>query len=181
MSDRDYPAEMTALIEEATTGSDWVPALVAEKLIDRLKADDPDLLNGWLHTLAPQLLTDAISTRERSARTTARRRAGARAFEAARQAAESGNADALTVFSGSFAVTFVISDDDTRRRVADMTGADHKFVAAGYAREANTAKMLAAFHRAVAKKAGPKRTAEVMSEAEYDALYRSITGKADAA
>lgn len=170
---RDYPAEMTALIEESTQGSDWVPALVAEKLIDRLKTDDPDLLNGWLHTLAPQLLTDAISTRERSVRTVTRRRATSRAFATA---AESGDPIEL----GSFAVTFVIDETDTRRRVADMTGTDHRFVATGYAASAKRARMLGAFHQAVAKKVGKQRTAEVMSEAEYDRLFRSITG-ADAA
>lgn len=171
---RDYPAEMTALIEESTQGSDWVPALVAEKLIDRLKADDPDLLNGWLHTLAPQLLTDAISMRERSIRTVTRRRASARAFGKASEAAESGDLTEI----GSFAVTYAIDDDNTRRRVADMSGADHQFVASDYTRKAKRSQMLAAFHRAVAKKVGKKRTADVMSEDEYDRLYRSITGTA---
>lgn len=168
---RNYPAEMTALIEEATQGSDWVPALVAEKLIDQLKSDDPDLLNGWLHALAPQLLTDAISMRERSIRTVTRKRASSRAFA---KAAAVGDVTEL----GSFAVTYVIDEGATRRRVADMTGSDHRFVASGYAQSAKRAQMLSAFHRAVAKKVGSKRTAEVMSEVEYDRLFRSITGTA---
>lgn len=171
---RDYVAEMTALIEDATQGSDWVPALVAEKLIDRLTHDDPDLLNGWLHTLASQLLTDAISMRERSIRTVTRRRASSRAFGKAAEAAEAGDTTEL----GSFAVTYAIDEANTRRRVADMTGTDHRFVATDYTRKAKRSQMLAAFHRAVAKKCGSKRTAEVMSEAEYDRLYQSITGTA---
>jgi hypothetical protein len=34
--------------------------------------------------------------------------------------------------------------------------------------------MLEALHRAVAKKVGAKKTAEVMNEATYDQMYRSI-------
>ena len=62
-----------------------------------------------------------------------------------------------------------------------MTGKDHLFVAADYDRDARPLLLLAAFHQAVAKKVGRKRTADVFSEAEYDRLYRSIVKPAEGA
>ncbi|MET9081387.1 hypothetical protein ABZX77_05700 [Streptomyces sp. NPDC004237] len=153
----------------ATEGSDWVPAVVAASICEQLASDDPELLDGWLRAIAVQALTEQITVRERSIRTATRARASARAFAAA---AESGDVQKLRAFS----VTFCVDEANTRRRVADMTGTDHRFVAADYAEKANTAKMLAAFHLAVAKKVGDRRTADVMSEPEYDRLYRSIVG-----
>lgn len=170
---RDYIAEMDAQIDAATQGSDWVPAIVAAKLVVSV---DPDLLDGWLHAIAEHALTDVITKRERSQRATARTRAGSKAFAEARDALENGDQAALSMF----AVTFAVDEDNTRRRVADMTGKDHLFVAADYERDAKPLLMEAAFHKAVAKKVGSKRTADVFSEAKYDELYRSITGKAAA-
>lgn len=166
---RDFIGEMAALIEQATQGSDWVPAIVAVSIRDLLAAEDPELLDGWLHAMAAQTLTEQIILRERSNRTASRARAGARAFAAA---AQSGDVELLR----AFAVTHAVDEANTRRRVADMTGMDHRFVAGRYAESANTYRMLAAFHQAVAKKVGERRTADVMSEPEYDRLYRSILG-----
>jgi hypothetical protein len=169
MSDaRDFVTEMDALIEGATQGSDWVPAIVAAKVI---ASADPALLDGWLHVMAVDVLTSVITRRERSTRSTARTRAGSRAFAEARAESEAGEPAALS----SFAVTYAVDDKNMRRRVADMRGSDHLFVAANYEKDAKPLLLLAAFHQAVAKKVGRKRTCDVFSEAEYDRLYRSIT------
>lgn len=168
MTERDYIAEMDALIDEATEGSDWIPAIVASKIA---ASADRALLDGWAHAMLTEMLTAVISRRERSTRSTARARASSRAFASAKNDAEAGDPSAL----GSFAVTFAVDEKNTRRRVADMRGADHLFVAADYEKDAKPLLLLAAFHQAVAKKVGRKRTADVFSEAQYDSLYRSIT------
>jgi len=191
-ADRDCIAEMDALIESETGGSDWVPAIVATKII---ASADPELLNGWLHVMAPSTLAAVIRQRERSTRSTARARASSRAFAAASAAADevisvsapaanassgdvsapSARKAAIARALGSFSVTYAIDEKGARRRVADMTGADHRFVAADYEKDAKPLMLLAAFHQQVARKVGRKRTSEVFSETEYDRLYRSIT------
>jgi hypothetical protein len=181
--DRDYVAEMDALIEGATQGSDWVPAIVAAKI---LASADADLVSGWLHSMAADLLTSVITKRERSTRSVARARAGSRAFAEARAASEAetrvasetgepATTPGAPIALGSFAVTYAVDDKNTRRRVADMRGKDHLFVAADYEKDAKPLLLLAAFHQAVAKKVGRKRTCDVFSEAAYDRLYRSVT------
>ena len=177
MSERDYVTEMDAHIEAATRGSGWVAAIVAEKLHAELLETDPDLLDGWLRAVAVDSLRLAIGTRSRSQRTVARRRAGSRAFrDAVAEAEQSGDTAPLL---GLFSVDYVVDEENTRKRAADMTGPEHLFVAENtYQRSANEALMLAAFHRAVAEKVGKRRTSEVFSETEYEAMYLSIARSA---
>lgn len=173
---RDYLAEMGERIRAATTGSGWVAAIVAEKLHAGMLENDPDLLDGWLHAMAVQTLRQEIGLRARSERTVARRRAGALSFASAAGDAElSGDPSRLL---GLFRVNHVVDAQDTRKRAADMTGEEHLFVAEDYQRSANTARMLAAFHRAVAKKVGRKRTSDVLTEEQYEQMYLSITRSA---
>lgn len=177
MTERDYVAEMDEHISAATEGSGWVAAIVAAKLHAELLETDPDLLTGWLYALAPHMLTQAIRDRERSARSRARFRAGSRRFAAA--AAEAEESGDVMPMLGLFASRYVVDEQNTRKVAADMTGPDHLFVAGSYQRSANEDLMLAAFHKAVAKKVGKRRTADVLDEAAYEQLYRSVAhGKA---
>ena len=170
--DRDYLAEMGQRIKAATKGSGWVAGIVAAKLHAQLQEKDPDLLDGWLHAMAIQTLRQEISLRARVERTTARRRASARAFrDATDDAEETGDATPLL---GLFQVIHTVDEDNTRKHAADMTGPEHLFVAGAYKQSANETLMLAAFHRAVAKKVGDKRTSEVLDEQQYEELYLSI-------
>lgn len=182
-SDRDYIAEMDARIEAATKGSGWVAAVVAEKLCGQLLESDPELLDGWLHVMAVSLLRRVIGLRVHQVSRAAKRSARVRAFASAAADLETAEGDerapAAAALLGMFDEIHVVDEDQTRKRAADMTGSEHLFVAENtHQRTANTALMLAAFHRAVAKKVGKKRTADVLSEEAYEALYISIVRKA---
>lgn len=168
---RDYITEMNALIEADTAGSGWIAAEVAAKLVDRLTANDPDLLDGWLRVMAPGLLTEAIALRVRAARSVARARAGARAF------ADATEAGAEPV--GFLAIHYVVDEADTRMRLADMTGPHCLYVADRYDQQAVTAAMEAAFFRALAGRVGARRVGQVLSGAEVERLRQSITREPD--
>jgi hypothetical protein len=169
---RDYIGEMDKRIADATAGPAWAAPVVAAELHAALLADDPDLLDGWLHAIAQEALRQAITNRSRAVRTAARHHAAPHAFAVA---AEAGDTDALL---GMFAVDYVVAPDRTRKRAGDMTGADHAYVADRYADTGNTALLLAEFHRAVGKKVGTRRTADVFTAEQYDEMYRSIMGRA---
>lgn len=170
---RDYIAEMNAAITEALGDGDIVAPIVAEELRTHLLETDADLLDGWLRANAVHFLTRAIGDRDRRERTAARTRGDARRFRAASNAAAAGDSEALSMFA---TVRYVVDDEETRRLLGDMTGADHLFVANGYRESAAKARMLEAFHRAVAKKVGKRKTSDVFTEAQYQKLYDSITG-----
>jgi len=160
---------------DALTG-DYIPAAAAEQFIATMETDHADELGEWLRANAVHFCTAAIGARRRSKRTTDRRRATARAFG---KAAKSGDVDEVSVFTS---VEFVVSEDNTVRKVGEMTGADHSFVASGYQVRGTTDLALAAFHRALSKKVGKKRTADVMSETTYERLRESFVKRiADAA
>lgn len=173
-SDRDYNAEILELVQEATTAGDFVARLVADDIVDKLRANDPDLLAGWLNQRAGEILGSWIAVHYNGLRNRSRAMAPRRAFaEAAERFTGSGGTDTSAL--DPFSAMYVVDHTHLRRRVADMTGADHTFVADRYADDKNTAAMLEAFHRAVAKRVGDKRTEDVYSAEQYMAMYRSIT------
>lgn len=153
-----------------TITGDFVPLIEAEQFHKLMAVEHPDELAEWVQAKTVQFIADSLTAMLRAERTVARRRAGARAFDEAAEAFESGDTDALA----SFRVVYVVNDDNTRRPVADMTGADHRYVAGQYEAEGKRALMLKAFHNAVAKKVGMRRTGDVFTPDTYDYLLSSF-------
>jgi hypothetical protein len=166
--DRNYSHEMSVVLGRILeSGDDIVVSVEASKLVAHLAETDPDLLRGWLTSNAEQFVSDALGARLRSKRAYVRRTSQARAFSTA---AQSGDVTKLKPFQ----VRHIVDDHHTQRAVGQMTGDDHVFVAQSYDLSAQTSQMLAAFHRAVARKVGSRRTEEVMDEETYLRLYESI-------
>lgn len=166
--DRNYSHEMSEIFDRImTSGDDLVVSVEASKLVARLAETDPDLLRGWLANNAEQFVSDALGARLRSKRAYVRRTSQVRAFSAA---AQSGDLTRLHPFR----IRHIVDEHNTQRSVGHMTGDDHVFVAQSYDMSAQTSQMLAAFHRAVARKVGSRRTEEVMDEDTYLRLYESI-------
>jgi hypothetical protein len=139
---------------------------VAETLHEELLTDDPALLHGWLRANAVQFLTDVIGQRLRSERGRYRN-TSRRAF---------GDAAEVGDLSNYFEQRFVIDDGNSWKKLGDMTGVDHKYVASQYERSAKTDALLAKFHVAVARKVGAKRTDEVFTAEQLYKLEQSILG-----
>lgn len=162
--------QMREVLIDAMPEGDFVPSLLASQIADQLRATDPGFLADWLDERASNVLLIEIDRILRSDRTKARSRYGARAFAAA---AATGDVVTLSAFTH---VRFVVDDKNTRRALGDMTAADHLYVADKYEASGNRQLMLAAFHRAVAKRVGRKTTAEAMTEAQFRKLEDSILG-----
>lgn len=172
---RDYAAEMSAVIEAEISDGPFVSATVAAHIVDKLRATDPDLLAGWLDFQAVGILRDAISTRERSARSYARAVRGRSVFAAAADRAESGDTSALGAFLD---IRYVVDEDNTRVRLADMDRTGLLFAADNYRRQANENLMEEAFLRALAKKVGRRTVAAVYSEQQIAAMWQGISAAA---
>ncbi len=150
---------------------DFVSAVEADKFVTWMEEVAPGELLDWLSENARRFVTRDMQQTMMRRRTSAINRAKSRAFG---QAVEDGDVEYL----GHFAAVYTVDPDSTRRRVADMTGDDHRYVAGEYEGSAKHDLMMAAFHRAVAKKVGKRRTADVLDEDKYDALLQSLMGKA---
>lgn len=170
--ERDFNAEILDLVKNMTPVGDFTARIVAEDVIAKLRANDPGLLAGWLDLRAGEILGAWIVAHYNSLRSRSRVMAPRKAFaEAAERFTDTGDIATL----GPFGAVYVVDHANLRRRVADMVGDDHLFVADHYADDKHTAAMLEAFHRAVAKKIGTQRTADVFSADQYLTMYRSIT------
>lgn len=167
-------AEISARVDEVIgVDADIVPAVAASQLVTDLRENAPALLQEWLDLHAEAILREAITGRIRVMRARARAHAQAGAFaRAAKRFEASGDVAELSPFD----VRHVVDGADTQRRVADMTGDDCFFVAERYAISSRRSALLAAFHRAVGQRVGEHTVSDVFSEAEYDRMYRSITG-----
>jgi hypothetical protein len=174
---RDYLTEMNDVIDAALPDGDYVAPVVAHDLVEKLLANDPDLLRGWCEARYEPILADFIHHKVKGRRNASRESLARTAFaEAAREFTASGDVSALReAVRSPFDAEYVVSHGLLRRKVRDMVGADHLFVAKEYAETKQIAALLESFHRAVAKKIGGKRTSEVFTEETYLAMYRSIT------
>lgn len=169
--ERDYLAEMRALVAAETAEGPYVSALVAEQIVTKLRATDSDLLNGWLHASAVAMLRHTINLRDCSTRTQARHNAQRSAFQ--RDASRFAAGGDAAVLAGWMGVVHVM-EDGTRKRLATMTAADLTFVATDYEARANENLMHAAFLRAVAKKIGRRSVQDVFDETKLNRLWQSL-------
>jgi hypothetical protein len=159
------------LIDKELAGNEVTPAEAAQRIVAKLNARHPGCLEQWFTDQAVHLMTREIGDLMRAGRGKAMSRAGTARFEAALEAGEDSPI-------GLYATWHAVNEENVRRRLADMTGADHGFVADTYRASAEADLMREAFHRTLAKKVGKRRTADVMTEEECERLLDSITRKA---
>lgn len=171
---RDYLKEMGERIDNAIPSySDWVPAIVAQELSEEIWQQDPDLFVGFLTLKATELIRTEITSRSRRRRARLRANHVATVFqEAVKEYEQTGDKKVFDVFD----LTFEVDNEHTRRRLGDMVGSDHLWVASRYHLSANKQLLLAAFHKAVADQIGVRRTSDVYSEEQLIRQYKSITG-----
>lgn len=101
---RNYHAEMRTLIDDAISSASvgdgsYSPPLVATEIVEKLQANDPDLLDGWLHAQAGEFVREAISKIGRSARARAHKQEPRRKFAAAVEEHNAGDSTALRKIS----------------------------------------------------------------------------------
>ena len=170
---RNYVAEMRAVIDSETASGPYISAVVAEHIVDKLRATDPELLQGWLDQQAVNFLRHAINLRDCSARSHARATAGRSVFKDAADAAEAGDPEAL----GSFLSVVHVIEDGSRVRLAEMRKPELLFVAETYDRRAAENALQAAFLGALARKVGKGRVSDHFDEQKLNELWLSISGR----
>jgi hypothetical protein len=170
MTVRDFAAEMRAVIDAETSHGPYVSRVIAREIVEKLEANDAELLDGWLREHAEQLVWQAINDRDRSMRSSARATSSRSAFAAAANAAEGGDGQAL----GRFLSCPYVTEDGSRLRLAELTHADLLFVAKGYDAQSKQAAMEAAFFAALARKVRKGTVADHFTEERIAELRRSL-------
>lgn len=169
---RDYVGEMRAVIDAETSHGPYVSAVVAEHIVEKLTATDPELLDGWLHAQAEFLIRHTINLRDCSVRSRARAVSGRSVFAAAAEQHDAGDSRAL---AGWLQVIHVV-EDGTRKRLAEMTADDLAYVADDYGRRARENAMHEAFLRAVARRVAGGRVGDHFTDDQLAEMWQSIAG-----
>lgn len=178
--DRDFIAEMRVLIEtELEAPSAEVP-LLANDIVEKLEANDIDLLNGWLRTKARPLLGEYIRHMLSQKRALVRAHEPREMFGAhlAEFVATSNRKDK----SGSPPATALVSWLTTKYHVGrrnlnlgDFTKIELQKASAEYSARASRNAFEASFLTALAKKlTGEKKVSDVFSNDQIDRIYKSL-------
>jgi hypothetical protein len=171
VNDRDFAAEMRAVIDAETSHGPYISRQAAADIVEKLKANDAELLDGWLHAQAEQLVWQAINDRDRSVRGASRAASARSAFARASDANEAGDGGPLTRFLDA---PYVV-ENGSRVRLADLTKADLLFVAGRYDDRAKANAMESAFMRAIAKRVRTGTVADHFTEEKLLTLRRSLS------
>lgn len=172
MSERDYAADMRAVIDAETANGPYNAAEVAAHVVKKLRATDPDLLLGFLERQAEYLVRQMIIQRDCSTRTHARTHARRNAFGAAAREAEQGQPEKLVKW---LEVPFPVQDG-TRKRLADLRADDLDFVASDYEHRANENALTASFLRALQRKVGRGTVGAKFSDDQLNRMWNSLVG-----
>lgn len=175
LTERDYFATMREVIEAHIDQGPFISNVAAAEIVEKLRANDPDLLYGWLAAHAVQIVRVAILEIDRSRRSSARVQTARSVFAAAAERAEQGDPNGLEQFrTGWLSTRFVV--DGERRLLSDLTGEDILKIADDYHKRAESNLLEEAFMRAIAKRIGKRRVGDVLSDEKLNQLRRSITG-----
>lgn len=170
LNDRDYATDMRQVIDDATSEGPYVPAAVAGEIVEKLRANDPDLLDGWLYQQAEHFVWQAINDRDRSRRSMRMRRAGAKAFSDAVEAHEAGDSGPIRRYLDA---PYTVADG-SRRPLATLTKDDLLFVADSYQRRADDNAMRAAFMTALSKKVKKGVVGDYFTEQQIADMFSSL-------
>lgn len=130
--------------------AEFVLAVEAHKLVERLREDDPDTLAKWLDDRAEEVVARELQHLVASDRGRSSRRQGARAFAKFREAQE---AAGQPLAWGDFAhLTYCVDDGNRWKPLVDMTAPECLYVAEDRERRAEANRLEAALMRAVAKR-----------------------------
>ena len=168
--DRNYAAEMRAVIDRMTEG-EYSSPVVAHRIVMKLTVEDPKLLHGWLLSQAADFIRHSINMRDASVRGRNRKTVSRSVFRQATDAQEQGDPEPLTVFLSEVYVV----ESGNRKILSEMTAADLLFAAHGFSVRAAKNQMQAVFLQVLAEKVGAGKVSDLYDEAKLIELWRSIS------
>ncbi len=160
-----------ALLTHLPAEGDYKITDVVDEAIGWLATYDPNALAEFYAMHGRRMLHEFLRRRQASERQRFRNALTGKAFMAAAEKYQkTGDASVLKPFQ----MTYNVDAHNTRRKVGDMTGSDHVYVASQLEGNVQKQKLLATFHRQVAEMVGNNKTSDVIDEDTYAKLYKSL-------
>lgn len=168
----EYMVKMRALIDQMANpeAGPYSSPKIALKIVEYLRLEDPDLLNGWLHEQAAHMVREMINARDRSRRAHVRATSQRSVFKEAAEQFEGGNRGELIQWSE----TVHVVGDGTRKRLAELTAEELLHVSERYENTENESRMMKVFLRAIAKKIGNGRVEDYFDNDQLRRMWTSL-------
>jgi hypothetical protein len=159
---RDFSAEMQAAIDSETAGDSYQAAIVADRIVTKLRTTDPELLSGWLDLHAASILRETIGRRDSAIRVQARNETSRRRFSEGlnghvaqtmvTQAESDIQDDSKSPLRAIrwFTVPYVVDPQNQRKRLKDLSSEDLAFVEGEYEKREMENRMEKRFIQALA-------------------------------
>jgi hypothetical protein len=161
---------MRKLIDEAIGRGPYVPRKLATEIVEKLRATDPELLEGWLAEQAEHFIWQAINDRDRAVRAHLRHTHMRGVFADAAQKFEQGDKKALEDFLG---MPFTIADG-SRHRLEELKRDDLLYVGDRYEQRERQNGMMKIFMRELAKKVGNSTVGQVYTNEQLKQMFDSF-------
>ena len=137
-------------------------AVITDKLISK----HDDLVQDWIEEHSRQMLSDWVSDILRWDRINERKRSPmAEVIERA--------ASGLSLYD----LSYPVNDDDLRKRLGEMTGADHLYVSVSYQTQSRTLSNYGDLHQHLSRTVGRKLTRTVYTETDLRRLFAEYEEK----
>ena len=172
---RDIIAELKDMIDAETAHGSFVASEVAEHIVEKLRAQDPALLQAFLDEQAVAAVTRLIlnlhTLRKAAAKRGVQRRTGRSVFAETLDAHDSGDTAALAGWLG----TVVEADAGRMIHLRDCRKGDLEYAASRYAQREKSNRFERMFLEAIAKKIGTKTVGEFFTDEQLTQMRESLT------
>lgn len=173
---RNLSNDLYKIIDEELkrSGDSYIAASVALNVVERLRAEDPELLSKFLDQYAIHVVHRLIVQMDGSKRLQVKAAAERRklsVFQDAVDRHEAGEKGALVPWLDT---VYVVTGDNLRRRLTDMDKDDLEYAASKYTDRARANAVQAAFLRALAAKVGAGTVGDYFDDEQLSRLWVSI-------
>jgi hypothetical protein len=168
---RDYTAEMRAIIDELAVG-EYIPPVLAANIVSKLRVQDPELLEGWLHSNAVQFVRNAINARDSAIRSHNRTFLGRTKFAAAAKKFEAGDPTELY----GFMAEVYSMPNGAKKQLSKLNHGELLYAAGTYAIRERQNGLKRAFLTALAEQVTDSNVVgDVFSEEQLAEMWSSIS------
>jgi hypothetical protein len=170
---RDLARDIRAIVDQEIdrSGDTYIAAVVAGRVVAKLRDEDPELLTKFLDQHAVPIITRMVADISRAQKTYARNNSNRKLFSEAADRQERGEPRAVAAWLDTL---YVVTIDQQRKRLRDMDKDDLEFAINDYTERARVNALQAAFLRALAKRIGARTVGEMYSDEELSTMWNSV-------